>query len=118
MLGADGGAALPDTARLGGEAAGMGAGGGAALPDTARLGGGDGRGGSGVGAVLSDTACLGGETAGSGAALALPFWTRTAWAGRRLGWERQGLLEGREGDLSLGTAGEWTANAVKANSFI
>ncbi len=125
---------LSDTACLGGETAGMGADGGAALPDRpARVGErmavrpsghgppgrgdgrdgsgwrrcpsghgppgrGDGRDGSGWRRCLPDTACLGGEDGRDGSGRA--FW-------------REG-----EGDFSLGTAAEWTANAVKASSFI
>ena len=63
-LGADGSAALPDTACLGGETAGSGAGGGTAPLDTARLGG---------------------ETVGMGADAVLPLRTRPAWAGEMAG---------------------------------
>ena len=97
----------------------MGADGGAVLSDTARLGGGETVGsGAGGGAAFLDTARVGGRRLGWEWVAALSFRTRLAWAERQPRWERQGLLEGREGDLSLGTAGEWTANAVKANSFI
>ena len=90
-LGADGSAAPPDTACLGGETVGSGADGSAAPPDTA---------------------CLGGETVGLGADAVLPSghgppgrgdsWVgsrwrrcpsgRPAWAGRRPGWEQMAAL--------------------------
>ena len=87
-LGADGSAALPDTACLGGETVGLGA--DAVLPFRIRPAwAGRQLGREQMAALPFRTLpAWAGRRPGRERVAALPLWTRPAWAGRQSGWER------------------------------
>ena len=104
-LGADGSAAPPDTAHLGGETAGSGVDGGAALPDTARLGGETVGSGADGGVAPPDGPLGRGRRPGWEWMVALPFRTACLGGGRRPGREQMAALPFRTARLGGETVG-------------